>query len=377
VGGARPASSTQLNPYARGQLFEIEDENRWESSFSRDIVNRRNFDASTREGYLGLIGTAFYAPHARDYAELKAKAAKDDGFAVRRADTREAVDIDHVTLAERLRHHLWKPEHKFANPEGVGELERRHVVVTDRLFVGKESDEVLDEIEQLADGELAGERAGPYAQGSVAPLLAGPNGTEIAKRAKITKERADAIIGGAKVRKALRDRIVQAADAEPLRKTNPLVGEKADLLEMCARTGITFRRLKSFQLNRATPRLEEAVKITDALMGGFDVEHAQRNAHITKPSQIQLEAMKKLAVREKRVKLVARLSEINDDDLVARRMVTAKRTFEDARGLLGALKRGWRVEEMDLKAAEMTVRNGERQRLSPESKRQAANRSGA
>ena len=134
------------------------------SSFSRDIVERRNYDAATRERYLNLIGTAFYAPHAKDYAEVKAKAAEDDRFAIRRADTREAVNIDHVTLAERLRHHLWKPESKFANPEGIGELERRHVIVTDRLFVGKESDEVLDELEQLGDGELAGERPRPTPQ---------------------------------------------------------------------------------------------------------------------------------------------------------------------------------------------------------------------
>ncbi len=327
------------------------------SSFSRDIVNRRNYDEETRERYLGLCGTAFYSPHAKDYAAVKSKAAADDRFAIRRADTREAVDIDHVTLAERLRHHLWKPESKFANPDGVGELQRRHVIVTDRLFVGKESDEVLDEIEQLGDGELAGERALPYAHGSVAALLAGPSGAEIAKRAKITKKRANSIIGGAKVRKTLRDRIVQAADAESLRKTNPLAGQKADLLEMSARTGITMRRLKSFQLNRATPRQDELVKmINDSMVGGYDVEHALRHVHLTKPTEIQLEAMRKLAARERRTMLLARLDQLGDPDLVARLMVTAKRRYEDGRGVLSALKRGWKLDETDLRAAEIAVR---------------------
>jgi hypothetical protein len=336
------------------------------SSFSRDIVNRRNYDAATRERYLSLTGTAFYAPHATDYAEVKAKASEDDRFAVRRADTREAVDIDHVTLAERLRHHLLKPESKFENPEGIGELERRHVIVTDRVFVGKESDEVLDELEQLADGELVGERATPYAQGSVVALLAGPNGEEIARLAKITKERAAAIISGAQVRKPLRDRIVQAASGvtDLSKMSNPLAGAEFDLFELTARTGIPKRRLRNLRLNRASPTVEERNKIMDAMQGGYDVEHALRNAHVTKPSEIQLKAMKEYAARERRAMIIARLREIDDDDDVASQMVTTKRTYPNASGVLRALKRGWKIEETDLKAVELAARNVERRRSS-------------
>jgi hypothetical protein len=54
------------------------------SSFSRDIVSRRDYDEATRERYLSLCGTAFYAPHAKDYAAMKAKANEDSGFAIRR-----------------------------------------------------------------------------------------------------------------------------------------------------------------------------------------------------------------------------------------------------------------------------------------------------
>ena len=225
------------------------------SSFSRDIVERRNYDAATRERYLNLIGTAFYAPHSKDYAEVKAKAAEDDQFAIRRADTRAAVNIDHVTLAERLRHHLCKPESKFANPEGIGELERRHVIVTDRLFVGKESDEVLDELEQLADGELAGERPAPYASGS-----------------------------------------------------------------------------------------------------GYDVEYALQNAHATKPSEIQLQAMRKLAARNRRMKLVELIRRSGNPDAIALKMTTGKRTTEDAQVLITRLLRGWNVVEAELRTIEMAVK---------------------
>jgi hypothetical protein len=280
------------------------------SSFSRDIVGRRNYDAVTRERYMNLVGTAFYAPHAKDYAEVKAKAATDDRFTIRRADTREAVSIDHVTLAERLRHHLCKPESKFANPEGTGELERRHVVVTDRLFVGKESDEVLDELEQLGDGELQTERAGPYVAGSVAPLFSGQQGSEIAKRANLSAERANSIATGTMVRKKVRDRIVQAASGEtdPTKMSNPLAGIEFDPLEMTARTGIPQKRLKSLRLNRATPKRDELVKIKDAITSGYAVEQALRHVHVTKPSAIQTEAMKKLAVR-RGVSRAGRLSE--------------------------------------------------------------------
>jgi hypothetical protein len=335
------------------------------SSFSRDIVNSRNYDAATRERYVNLIGTAFYAPHAKDYAEVKAKAAEDDRFAIRRADTREAVNIDHVTLAERLRHHLWKPESKFANPEGLGELERRRIIVTDRVFVGKESDEVLDELEQLADGELVGERATPYAQGSVLALLAGPNGEEIARRAKITKERAAAIIGGAKVQKKVRDRIVQAAsgDTDLSKMSNPLAGAEFDALEMTA-LGIRKQRLKNLRLNKASPTVEERNKIVDAMHGGYNVEHALRHAHVTNPSEIQLQAMKEYAARERRAMIIARLREIDADDDVASQMVTAKRTYPDACGVLRALKRRWKIQETDLKAVELAARNVETRRRS-------------
>ena len=42
----------------------------------------------------------------------------------------------------------------------------------------------------------------------------GPNGPEIAKRANLAVERAEAIGRGAKIRKKVRDRIVQAASEE-------------------------------------------------------------------------------------------------------------------------------------------------------------------
>jgi hypothetical protein len=336
------------------------------SSFSRDIVNRRNYDASTRERYLALVGTAFYAPHAKDYAEVKAKSAEDDRFAIRRSDTREAVSIDHVTLAERLRHHLRKPESKFANPEGIGELERRHVIVTDRLFVGKESDEVLDELEQLGDGELTAQKAEPYLAGSVAPLLSGPHGAEIAMGANLSAERAEAIASGVEVRKKVRDRIVQAASKEtdPSKMRNPLAGAEFDALEMTARTGIPKHRLKNLRLNKASPSVEERNKIVDAVQGGYDVEHALRHAHVTKPSEIQLKAMREYGGRERRAMIIARLREIDDDDDVASQMVRTNRTYPDACGVLRALKRGWKIKETDLKAVELAARNVERQRSS-------------
>ena len=111
--------------------------------------------------------------------------------------------------------------------------------------------------------------------------------------------------------------------------SNPLAGAEFDALEMTARTGIPKQRLKNLRLNRASPTVEERNKIVDAMQGGFDVEYALRNAHATKPSEIQMEAMKKLAARRRRERLLSRLQEIGDDDSVAAHMVTTKRTYTD------------------------------------------------
>jgi hypothetical protein len=137
---------------------------------------------------------------------------------------------------------------------------------------------------------------------------------------------------------------------------------------MTARTGIPKQRLKNLRLNKASPTVEERNKIMDAMQGGYDVEHALRHAHVTKPSEIQLKAVKQLAERQRRTQVAARLIEIDDNDAVARQMVRAKRSYKNASEALTALKRGWKMEEADLRAVESAVGYIERQRVDLRSK---------
>ena len=91
------------------------------------------------------------------------------------------------------------------------------------------------------------------------------------------------------------------------------------------------------------------------MQGGYDIEYALRNVHVTKPSEIQLQAMRTPASRSRRVKLVELIRQSGNPDAIALNMTTGKRTTENARALITRLLRGWNVGEVELRTIEKAV----------------------
>jgi hypothetical protein len=59
-----------------------------------------------------------------------------------------------TSMAEVLRDYFQHPETKAANPQGVGELRRRHVVATDVWVIGKESNRLTQMVAEETNGTL-------------------------------------------------------------------------------------------------------------------------------------------------------------------------------------------------------------------------------
>jgi hypothetical protein len=69
-------------------------------------------------------------------------------------DNHELVSIEHKTIRECLRDYYEHPEAKAANPHDVGVLERVAVCVIDQVYCGKESNDVLVELDDESEGVL-------------------------------------------------------------------------------------------------------------------------------------------------------------------------------------------------------------------------------
>jgi hypothetical protein len=95
------------------------------------------------EVYEGLAGVPFY----------------ESPEGIRRLDTHKVVQIAHKTLRECVRNYYQHPEAKAANPDAVGVLERQHLVAVEHIYIGKETNEVWEEIEEESEGTLGHEDA--------------------------------------------------------------------------------------------------------------------------------------------------------------------------------------------------------------------------
>jgi hypothetical protein len=107
------------------------------------IVKRRG-----RDQYDGLEGVSFFAPYASTFDEIKDQ--------VRRADTGELMPpgVEFKTVAECVRDFLQHPEAKMANGSEVGVMSRRHLDISEQVFIGKESNQLLDEQSEDSEGVL-------------------------------------------------------------------------------------------------------------------------------------------------------------------------------------------------------------------------------
>ena len=82
---------------------------------------------------------------------------------VRRSDTHKLVEpwVSFTTVAQSLHEYFSHPESKALEPHGVGILHPRSVLVTDVRYIGKEVDNVLEEIQENADSTFTEEQYFP------------------------------------------------------------------------------------------------------------------------------------------------------------------------------------------------------------------------
>lgn len=77
----------------------------------------------------------FYAPRGNSLSDIRGK--------IRRGDTHELVEVEHMTMAECLDEYFQHPEAKMVQPDAIGRLSIREVQISNHVFIGKETSEVL------------------------------------------------------------------------------------------------------------------------------------------------------------------------------------------------------------------------------------------
>lgn len=117
--------------------------------------------------------TSFYAPFGRSLDDIGGK--------VRRSDTHVLVEIEHRTMADCLRDYFQHPNYKAADPRHVGLAVRRHVQPTEHVFIGRERNRVLEELEDESEGVLPYPDAEVYARASFGEWLKRESTTELAR----------------------------------------------------------------------------------------------------------------------------------------------------------------------------------------------------
>ena len=97
------------------------------------------FNPERRKRLELLSNTSMYAPHTKAFYEIAGQLHfRDDGAPALITDD-DLEDLRFQTLEDRLQKYFDRPEHKAFPPDGIRQLERRNVVLTHTLYMGKES----------------------------------------------------------------------------------------------------------------------------------------------------------------------------------------------------------------------------------------------
>jgi len=98
--------------------------------------------------YRGLTpATTFYAPRGSSFADVKGKVRRNDG-------KHEQVNVRHRMLGEALMDYFQARNHKMEEPREIGILTRRQVEIIGHAFIGKETNEIMEELEEDTDGVM-------------------------------------------------------------------------------------------------------------------------------------------------------------------------------------------------------------------------------
>ncbi len=102
--------------------------------------------------YRGLTpATTFYAPRGSSFADVKGKVRRNDG-------KHEQVNVRHRMLGETLMDYFQARNHKMEEPRGIGVLTRRQVEIIGHAFIGKETNEIMEEQKEDTDRVISYQR---------------------------------------------------------------------------------------------------------------------------------------------------------------------------------------------------------------------------
>jgi hypothetical protein len=133
--------------------------------------------------------TSFYSPYGKCFADVAGR--------VHRSDTGDLVEIKHRTMADCLADYFQHPNYKVANPRHVGPAARRHVEVAARILIGRETNRILEELEDESEGVLDYPDAEQYGRRDFGDWLRRYSTRELATRLGLSERQVKNLRAGA------------------------------------------------------------------------------------------------------------------------------------------------------------------------------------
>jgi hypothetical protein len=193
---------TVLPPLSPAKRLQLETQAPRKQRRAQGVVDEKIvFEEPDGDASPSLRNVSFYAPYGRSLEEIRGK--------VRRSDTHELVDLEHTTMAETLLDYFQHPEAKMANPTGIGELQRRHVWVVDQVFIGKETNEVLEEVQEESGGALTYGDAQQYGRTAMTEFLRQYTEAELIEATGLARQTIRNLLSGRVPRKGTRKRLME------------------------------------------------------------------------------------------------------------------------------------------------------------------------
>jgi len=199
----------------------------------RDVHERQDYQhglsAFSRDNPYATIkpATTFYAPRGSSFADVKGKVRRSDG-------KHQQVNVRHRILGHVLMDYFQARNHKMEEPRGIGILTRRQVEIIGHTFIGKETNEIMEELEEDTDGVIGYRRVEDiYGHVDVSGWLMSTPVKDVMKRAGLARQTIYDLRNGAtptpatlkKLQKGMSERPVKLSFKERLAEKRRVQGE--------------------------------------------------------------------------------------------------------------------------------------------------------